>query len=226
MSHRFTPVVRLASLLTLVLMCFAQGAQTQAAPRATSSSQPTALFAQQAEKFSGAERAMYIIQLEGEPLASYAGGISGLPATSPSVTGSGKLNLKSSAASAYRAHLAKQRNAAIASVAAAVGHPVEVPYIYDAAYNGFALERQVLKWVIPYHDGAIRYFKEKGVWKDEHQKHNDALVRRQDVLQKAWDRAIGEASEKKIPLKEFSKHWMQVRAGALREAGLEPYWEP
>ena len=41
------------------------------------------------------------------------------------------------------------------------------------------------------HDGAIRYFKEKGVWKDEHQKHNDALVRRQDVLQKAWDRAIG-----------------------------------
>lgn len=91
--------------------------------------------------------------------------------------------------------------------------------------NGFALERQVLKWVMPYHDGAIRYFKEKGVWTDELQKHNDGLVRRQEVLQQAWDRAIAEASDKKLPLKEFSKHWMKIRAGVLREAALEPYWE-
>src|SRR5690606_4583628 len=44
---------------------------------------------------------------------------------------------------------------------------------------GWALDRQNLEWVIPYHEGAIKYFKDKGVWKDAHQKHNDALVKRQ-----------------------------------------------
>ena len=90
---------------------------------------------------------------------------------------------------------------------------------------GFALDKQSLTWVMPYHEGAIRYFKEKGVWKPEMQQHNDRLVKRQEVLQQAWDRAIGEASEKKIKQKEFPPHWMKLRAAALREAGFDPYWE-
>lgn len=89
---------------------------------------------------------------------------------------------------------------------------------------GFALDKQNLTWVMPYHEGAIRYFKDKGVWGAEQQKHNDGLVRRQEVLQKAWDRAIGLASEKKVTVKDFTKHWMGIRAAALKEAGLEPYW--
>lgn len=91
--------------------------------------------------------------------------------------------------------------------------------------NGFDLKRQVLKWVMPYHDGAIRYFKEKGVWSAELQQHNDGLVKRQEILQQAWDRAIAESSEKKIKLKEFPPHWMKIRTAALKQAGLEPYWE-
>ena len=90
---------------------------------------------------------------------------------------------------------------------------------------GFALDKQSLTWVMPYHEGAIRYFKEKGVWKPEMQQHNDRLVKRQEVLQQAWDRAIGEASEKKITQKVFPPHWMKLRAAALREAGFDPYWE-
>src|SRR3546814_8746083 len=51
---------------------------------------------------------------------------------------------------------------------------------------GFALDRQNFTWVIPYHEGAIRYFKEKGKWSAEAQAHNDKLVERQEVLTKAW----------------------------------------
>ena len=91
--------------------------------------------------------------------------------------------------------------------------------------NGFALDKQRFTWVMPYHEGAIRYFKQKGVWTAEHQQHNVQLVKRQEVLQRAWDRAIGEASEKQIKEKDFPKHWMKIRVAALKEAGVDPYWE-
>jgi TRAP transporter TAXI family solute receptor len=91
--------------------------------------------------------------------------------------------------------------------------------------DGFALQKQALKWVMPYHEGAVRYFKEKGVWTADLQKHNDTLVKRQEVLLGAWDRAQGEAAQKKIKVKDFPKHWMAVRAAALKAAGFDPYWE-
>ena len=90
---------------------------------------------------------------------------------------------------------------------------------------GFALDKQVLAWVMPYHDGAIRYFKDKGVWTAELQKHNDSLVRRQEILATAWDKALGETSAKKVKAKDFPALWMEIRAASLREAGLDPYWE-
>lgn len=91
--------------------------------------------------------------------------------------------------------------------------------------DGFALSKQRFKWVVPYHEGAIRYFKEKGAWTAELDKHNAALVQRQEVLQRAWDRALAEASTQKVKASDVPKLWMKVRAAALREAGLEFYWE-
>lgn len=87
---------------------------------------------------------------------------------------------------------------------------------------GWAMERQVFDWVVPYHPAAIKYFKEIGVWKPEHQKHNDALVRRQQVLADAW-----KATKAKTTAKgdEFKKVWMKERAAALKRAGMDPVWE-
>jgi len=84
--------------------------------------------------------------------------------------------------------------------------------------NGWALERQVFEWVVPFHEGAIRYFKEIGKWTPEHQQHNDRLIKRQEVLAKAWQQMKRQdyADEK-----AFAKAWMKVRAEALAKAGMD-----
>ena len=84
---------------------------------------------------------------------------------------------------------------------------------------GWDIKRQIFAWAIPMHDGAIKYFKEKGLWTAVHQKHNDALVKRQDTLAAAWA-----AYKSKAPAddKEFIRGWMKARAEALTKAGMEP----
>jgi hypothetical protein len=85
--------------------------------------------------------------------------------------------------------------------------------------NGWAVERQNFAWVIPFHQGAIDYWKEKGLWKPEHQKHNDNLIARQKVLADAWKTVqAGNHPDDKA----FQQAWMKTRAEALKKAGLEP----
>jgi TRAP transporter TAXI family solute receptor len=84
---------------------------------------------------------------------------------------------------------------------------------------GWAVDRQNFAWVIPFHDGAIRYWKERGLWKPEHQAHNDKLIARQKVLADAWKavQAGAPADEK-----AFEQAWMKARADALTKAGFDP----
>lgn len=84
-----------------------------------------------------------------------------------------------------------------------------------ASAKGFALDRQVFEWVLPFHAGAVRFFKEQGVWTADHQAHTDNLLKRQDVLMKTW-----ESSGKG---KDYDA-WMKARAAALQAAGFEPVW--
>ena len=84
---------------------------------------------------------------------------------------------------------------------------------------GWDIKRQVFAWAIPVHDGAIRYFKERGLWTAEHQKHNDSLVERQKVLAAAWDSYKAKAPSSD---EEFARGWMKARAEALTKAGMEP----
>ncbi len=95
------------------------------------------------------------------------------------------------------------------------------PDYKDAApgNSGWAKERQNFSWVIPYHDGAIKYWKEAGLWKPEHQAHNDKLIQRQKVMMDAWA-----ALKKNAPADKdaFEMAWMKARADALTKAGLDP----
>ncbi|HYC46910.1 MAG TPA: TAXI family TRAP transporter solute-binding subunit [Burkholderiales bacterium] len=84
--------------------------------------------------------------------------------------------------------------------------------------DGFELSRQNFTWVLPYHEGAVRAFKEAGVWKAEHESHNQALLKRQQVLADAWGAFLKtNPSDDKAA---FGKAWIATRAAALKKAGL------
>jgi len=86
---------------------------------------------------------------------------------------------------------------------------------------GMALDKQNLKWVIPYHAGAVRALKEAGVWKAEHESYNQALLKRQDVLVTTWAEFI----KANPPEATFRKDWMAARQAALTKAGLDVIYE-
>jgi TRAP transporter TAXI family solute receptor len=85
---------------------------------------------------------------------------------------------------------------------------------------GLALDRQNFAWVIPYHEGAVRALKEAGVWKAEHEAHNQKLLQRQETLAAAWAGFLkSNPSDDKAA---FTKAWMDVRSAAIKKIGQDP----
>lgn len=89
--------------------------------------------------------------------------------------------------------------------------------------KGWALDSQNFEWVLPLHEGAIRYFKERGVWTDAAQKNTDALIARQGAIEDAWT-AFTAASPPKDK-DAFKTAWMAARAKSLEGAGLDPIFK-
>jgi TRAP transporter TAXI family solute receptor len=87
--------------------------------------------------------------------------------------------------------------------------------------NGWALERQNFTWAVPYHPGAIAYYKSIGKWSEAAQKHNDRLLQRQKVLADAWAEHKGKAPAGEA---EFQAQWMKVRGERLKAAGFDPVY--
>lgn len=84
--------------------------------------------------------------------------------------------------------------------------------------EGYALDRQNMQNAWPWHEGAVRYFKEKGMWTDADEAHNQGLLKRQKVLADAW--AAFMAGDTPSGEEEFAKAWGKARAAALTEADL------
>mgnify|MGYP000020533559 FL=1 len=80
--------------------------------------------------------------------------------------------------------------------------------------GGWALDKQNMEWVVPYHEGAIRYFEEVGAWSDTAQAHNDTLVKRQEALAAAW-----EATKASNP-SDWEAAWSEARRKALADGGF------
>ena len=84
----------------------------------------------------------------------------------------------------------------------------------DPGSIGWAMERQNFQWVVPFHEGAVRYFKSIGVWSEADDAHNSRLIQRQNVLATAWQAHRAEDPD------DFSAAWMVRRAAALDAAGF------
>jgi uncharacterized protein len=77
----------------------------------------------------------------------------------------------------------------------------------------------------PWHDGAIRYAKEKGYWNAEAQAWHDKRLARLRAVQEAWDKAIesfnemraqkAKAGEKIDPKEAWPAYWAEFRAKHL-----------
>lgn len=81
--------------------------------------------------------------------------------------------------------------------------------------NGWALDKQNFTWVAPYHEGAIRYYEEVGVWSEEAQAHNDNLIARQEALMSAWEELKSESPD------NWEEAWDAKRREALEAGGFD-----
>lgn len=85
------------------------------------------------------ETGLYIVRLSDPSIATYMGGIPGLNATNPQVTGARRLDPSSPASQAYLAYLNAQQKTLVDNMQTAFGHPIEVEYYYQYALNAIAV---------------------------------------------------------------------------------------
>ncbi|QFG67924.1 cell wall-binding repeat-containing protein [Ornithinimicrobium pratense] len=86
-------------------------------------------------ELSVAEDGSYLVMLKDDSLASYSGGIQGIPATK--ATSGGKLDTTSTAAQRYNTYLEAEQEAVLADVGLSTE---DKSYSYTTVFNGFAAE--------------------------------------------------------------------------------------
>ena len=83
-----------------------------------------------------------------------------------------------------------------------------------AAMSRWTLERSGKPAIdIPFHEGAIRYLEEIGIWTEEDQAWNDQRQARMDALVEAWDSFSSENSD--MSDEEFAEAWMERRSEVI-----------
>ena len=80
-----------------------------------------------------------------------------------------------------------------------------------ATMSRWALERSGKPAIdIPFHQGAVRYLKEIGVWTDEDQAWNEKRQARMDAMTEAWESFLSENGG--LSEAEFAEAWMARRS--------------
>jgi len=96
--------------------------------------------ATQSASQSQSARESYIIRFAEPGLLHYNGGTQGLRATAPKAIGQRKLDVHTTASESYKSFLQTQRDAHVASIAQAIGRPLDVTHSYLITMNGVAAE--------------------------------------------------------------------------------------
>lgn len=84
--------------------------------------------------------------------------------------------------------------------------------------TGWRMDRQKFDQAfIPFHPGAIKYYREIGAWTEAAEAQNQRNLKRQTVLQKAWEVFLPSAPER---YQAFQDAWLLAREQALAAEGL------
>lgn len=86
----------------------------------------------------------------------------------------------------------------------------------ELKYNTLENALNCLELPCPYHAGAVKYFKEKGVWTEKHEKWQQNQLRLENARQEAWKKALSEADSKGIKVDRHSKEWIALWKGYLK----------
>jgi hypothetical protein len=70
---------------------------------------------------------------------------------------------------------------------------------------------------LPYHDGAIRFLKEKNVWTADHQRWQEGIMRRQSRLRQGWaDMMAKEPAKSAATPAALAELWIPRRTEILK----------
>lgn len=84
--------------------------------------------------------------------------------------------------------------------------------------EGWALDRQGLETTfVPFHDGTVRYFQEIGIWTEAAEDNQQQNLKRQEILQAAWQEFIEDAPRDGDA---FRAAWRETRDGVVEANGL------
>ncbi len=69
---------------------------------------------------------------------------------------------------------------------------------------------------LPYHDGAVRFLKEKGVWTADHQRWQDGIMKRHERLRQGWADMMSKDPAKSAAPASLAEMWTPRRAEILK----------
>ncbi|MGE3643661.1 MAG: TAXI family TRAP transporter solute-binding subunit [Beijerinckiaceae bacterium] len=88
--------------------------------------------------------------------------------------------------------------------------------------HGYKPTKSHFNSIHPYHAGAIKYYKEIGIWGADEEKRQQANLKRQKVLADAW---AAFSKSTKDSGAAFREGWAKARIAALKAAGLQTFTE-
>ena len=69
---------------------------------------------------------------------------------------------------------------------------------------------------LPYHEGAVRFLKEKNVWSADHQRWQEGIMRRHERLRQGWAEMMSKEPAKSAAPAALVELWTPRRAEILK----------
>jgi|GEM_PF-4925065 len=82
--------------------------------------------------------------------------------------------------------------------------------LYPLVLQGYSLENQLGRpYNIPWHEGAVEYFKEVGAWTDKMEARNHKLIDLQNKMQELWRQTTLEAEKHGVSKDGWKEFWLK-----------------